>query len=114
MSWRGENFRPMPNMIRMTPRSASSARQIGIGGKAGRIRADQDAGQKIAHDRRNSQPMGEEAEGERRDDAADHDRYERFRFDHEPIQSSRQPRRTVRETTEKSNDQGLHAATVRA
>ncbi len=83
------------------------SRQIGVGGKTGRIGADQDARQQIAHDRRNSQLMGEEAQGECRDDTADHNRYERIRFDHEPIQSSRQPRRTVRETTEKSNDQGV-------
>ena len=39
-------------------------RETGVGDEAGRVRADGDAGEKIADDRRQTEPLGEESESE--------------------------------------------------
>ena len=66
-----EKCRPTPNISRMTPISASSLRQRLVGDEAGRERADRDAGEQIADQRRDAEPMGDRAEDEGEREADD-------------------------------------------
>src|SRR5262249_22750096 len=52
-----EKWRPTPNIRRITPISASFVRQSLIGDVSGRERADEDAGDEIADERRKPQPL---------------------------------------------------------
>ena len=59
-----EKCRPTPNISRMTPISASSLRKRLVGDEARRERPDQHAGEQIADQRRDAEPVGESAEDE--------------------------------------------------
>ena len=56
------NCRPTPNISRMTPISASCSAMRGVGDEARRVGADQRAGEQIADDRRQAEPLGDVAE----------------------------------------------------
>ena len=64
-----EKCRPTPNISRMTPISASCPASAGIGDEARRERTDEDAGDEIADQRRQPQPVGDVAEDERQHEA---------------------------------------------
>ena len=56
---------PTPNISRMTPISASCCASPLIGDEAGGERPDGDARQEVAHQRRQAEPGGHQAEHER-------------------------------------------------
>ena len=57
-----EKCSPTPNISRMTPISASSPARAAIGGEARREGADHDAGQQVADQRLDAQPVGQQTE----------------------------------------------------
>ena len=54
----------------MTPTSASCSASSGFGDEAGRMRPDRDAGEQVADDRRQAEPVRDVAEDERRAESA--------------------------------------------
>ena len=65
-----EKCRPTPNISRITPISASCGASAGIADEAGRERPDQHAGEQVADQRRQLQPVRQRAEHEGQDQAA--------------------------------------------
>ena len=74
---RSEKWIPTPNISRMIPMSASSSAMIDIGDEAGGEGAEHDPGHDVADDRRQSDPLGDEAadEGGHQADSDGRDEY---------------------------------------
>ena len=64
------NCSPTPNMIRITPTSASCSAMAAFAVKAGRMRSDEHAGDQVADDGGEAEPLREVAEDERRAEAS--------------------------------------------
>ena len=102
-----EKCRPTPNISRITPISASSAGQRGVGDKARRERTDQHAGEQVADDRRGPEPVRQrpedKGEDEARDESSDQRRVMRhrgsFRYPRRAKPSSRVAEPTVQPCT---------------
>ena len=60
-----EKWMPTPNISRMTPISASSVATAGSAVRPGRERPDGDAGEEVADDRGQPEPLGDQAADER-------------------------------------------------